>query len=154
MVVKTEYMSRSPVVRSLLNTVEALVDGLISNGRVWAVDEEYSIWERVSLAAAQLPATFRSSRHLFASLCGPYQDHPPWQISTWKRSQSSGELSGSSLCTPTDFFLLAAMGLESRARSMQPMKTLLRAPERGKKGGSTLCFALTVRLPDSLDPNV
>jgi len=30
------------------------------------------------------------------------------------------------------------------------MKTLLRALERGK-GRSTLCSALTVRLPDSLD---
>jgi hypothetical protein len=36
--------------------------------------------------------------------------------------------------------------------SIQPMKTPLRAPERGKEGGSTLCSALAGRPTDSMDP--
>jgi hypothetical protein len=35
-----------------------------------------------------------------------------------------------------------------------PMKTLLRAPEREEKGGSTLCSALAASLLDSLDSKV
>ena len=114
-------------------------------------DTRDGIRECVCLVVAQPPTTFRSSLpHLFPSLCEPYQDHPSWQISTWKRSRSSGELSCSSLYSFTDLFSSAAEKVEwKRNRPMQPMKTLLRAPEREKKGSSTLRSALATCLPDS-----
>ena len=58
-------------------------------------------------------------------LSEPYQDHPPWQISNWERSPSSGELSSSSLYTLTDLFPPAVEKLESKGRPIRPRKTLL-----------------------------
>lgn len=127
----------------------------ISPGRCLITDTRGTIWECARLVVVQLSATFRSSpRYLFPSLCESYQDHPWWGISAWKRSRSSGAISGLSLCSLTNLPLPAVEKLKSKGRSMQSMKTLLRAQERGKEGDSALYSDLAACLLDSLDSKV
>lgn len=87
----------------------AVLDTLISNGRVWTMDKEPSYHSPVvtfiaSLLAwnmTSLPRGGSAARHLpflFLSVCEQYQS-PSWQISTCKTSRSSSELSGPSLYT-------------------------------------------------------
>ena len=138
--------SAAPICRLLLTGSNK------SNQSVPASDSE-SRWGIISENVFASRQLLSFSLYLFPSpgLCGPYQDHPSWQISTWKRLRYSGELSDSSLCSPTDLFLPAVEKLKSKGRSVQPTKAPLQAPERGKKGGSMLSSTLAAYLTDGVN---